>query len=87
MTPVPRAPVSTQRTRSPVRLVTAPTERPQLEQNCAPAPSGAPQPAQLRARRLAPQLPQNFPEAGAPQAAQVVGADTLVWPVGIITHG
>src|SRR4029450_6993119 len=78
MTPAPKAPVSTQRTRSPVRLYTPPVGRPQPEQNCAPTPRGAPQPAQGRATRLAPQLPQNFPEAGAPQAGQTLVATPVI---------
>jgi len=77
MRALPRAPVNTQRTRSPARLAT-PAARPQLEQNWAPAPRGAPQPAQVRATRLAPQVPQNFPEAGAPQAAQTLPDDEVM---------
>src|SRR6185369_9309536 len=69
MRALPSAPVSTHRTRSPVLLGT-PAGLPQLEQNWVPAPRGVPQPAQVRATRFAPQEPQNFPDARAPQAAQ-----------------
>ena len=77
MRALPRAPVSTHRTRSPVLLGT-PAGLPQLEQNWAPAPRGAPQPAQVRATSVAPQEPQNFPEAEPPQAGQTFVATPVI---------
>jgi len=78
MTAAPTAPVSTHRNRSAVRVGPVTVARPQLEQNCDAAPRGAPQPAQARATRLAPQLPQNFPEAGAPQVGQTLPDDEVM---------
>src|SRR5689334_19907733 len=55
----------------------APTCRPQRWQNRARGERSARHPAQVRGTRLAPQALQNLPEAGLPQAGQVVRAAVI----------